>query len=170
MTDFDEAARERSRAFDDLMRRNPECPSAPARSGYAFEDPDRFDRWARLRAENSAKADSEKAKPSPTLATDATGWAALDDRMANLIVESVGPAIDRLAERHNDLAEELDKEREARGRLEDRCRELLLEQSKAATTVAKLEVSIAHLELRLANGGDRRGSIIDAAPSLKSIN
>jgi hypothetical protein len=142
----------------------------PAPRAYGFEDPDRFERWARLRAENAARADAAKAKAEPRT-EPAPDWAALDDRMANFVVDAVGPVIDRLAGRHNELAGEIDKEREARTRLEDRCRELLLEQSKSATTIARLEVELARLELRLANGGDRRGgSVIDASPTLKSVN
>jgi hypothetical protein len=168
--DLDEAARERARQFDDLMRRNPECPSAPEReeSLSRFHDPDRFRRWAAQRAEAEAKekadaAKAQKPKPKPEPATD---W--LDDRMAAFVDASVGPAIEELS---NMVAAELDKEGAARAKLEDRVRELMLEQAKALTTIGKLEVAIAHLELRLANGGDRRGgSVIDASPSLKTIN
>jgi hypothetical protein len=78
--------------------------------------------------------------------------------------------IDKLVgEQLDQIAEQFDKESQARAKLEDRVRELMLEQAKAATTIAKLEVAVAQLELRLANG-DRRGLVVDANPPTKSLN
>jgi hypothetical protein len=138
----------------------------PTSRGYANLDPLRFERWAAQRAE-AAKADAEK-KPKPAPATD---WAAnerwFDEKMAAFVEASVGPAIEELS---NMIATELDKEGAVRAKLEDRVRELMLEQAKALSTIAKLEVTVGHLELRLANA-DRRGLVVDATPaSLKTIN
>jgi hypothetical protein len=131
----------------------------PTQCGYSALDPQRFERWAKQRAERD---EAVKSKPEPAPATD---WAGFDDRVANLIVESVGPAVDRLADRNNELTEEIERERDARVKLEDRVRELLLENAKALSNIARLEVAVAHLELRIANG--RGGaSVIDGTPSL----
>jgi hypothetical protein len=138
----------------------------PVQRGYAFDDPQRFERWARARAEEKAAAEA-KANPKPVAApyrnaAPATDW--LDEKMAAFVEASVGPAIEEISTM---IAGELDKESASRARLEDRVRELMLEQAKAATTIAKLEVSVGHLELRLANGDRRTGAIIDSTPSLK---
>jgi hypothetical protein len=169
MDEYEEQRTAAARKFDDLMRRNPERPSAPAQGGYDF-DPQRFERWRRLDAENAAKAKA-KAEPTPEpKPAPATDWAAnerwFDEKMSAFVEASVGPAIEEIA---NMVAAELDKESAARAKLEDRVRELMLEQAKAATTIAKLEVAFAHLELRLASG-DRRTGAIDADPLMKTIN
>jgi hypothetical protein len=162
--DIDEAACRRTV----LELRGQEASAEREESLSRFHDPQRFSRWEAQREEAKAKekAAAEKAqkpKPKPALAPD---W--FDDRMAAFVDASVGPAIEEIS---NMLAAELDKEGAARAKLEDRVRELMLENAKALTTIGKLEVAVAHLELRLANGGDRRGgSVIDASPSLKTIN
>jgi hypothetical protein len=146
--------------------------SAPARGRYAFDDPQRFERWAAQRAE-AAKADAEKAKSSERK-PQATDWDANERWFEDKMTAFIGPAfeqIDKLVgEQLDQIADQFGKERAARQKLEDRVRELMLEQAKAATTIGKLEVAIAHLELRLANGDRRGGGVIDASPSLKSIN
>jgi hypothetical protein len=168
MTDkLDEAARERAWKFDELMRRNPECPSAPEREEpiSKFLDPARFERWAAQRAEkDEAEKAAKRPEPKPELAPD---WGVLDERIAAVVEETVGPAIDRIVERVN---EEINHEHDALTKLEDRVRELLIENSKALSNIARLEVSIAHLELRIATADRRGGATIDASPSLKSIN
>jgi hypothetical protein len=155
--------------FEDLMRRNPERQSAPAPVRYSSDDDARkeFEAWQAANAERAKAAQ----KPKPERAEPAQDWAAnerwFDEKINAVIRDTVGEAIEEISTM---IAGELDKESAARARLEDRVRELMLEQAKAATTIAKFEVAVAHLELRLANGDRRGGGIIDANPTLKSIN
>jgi hypothetical protein len=135
----------------------------PASRRYEFDDLNQR-RFADWNADRAAKVAVAKANPEPKPAP-ASDWAAFDERIAAFVEAAVGPAIEEIS---NSVAAELDKEGAARAKLEDRVRELMLEQAKALSTIARLEVSLAHIELRLA---DRRGgAIIDANPSLKSIN
>jgi hypothetical protein len=165
--------------FEDLMRRNPERLSAAARGRFADDDDlarREFEVWQAAEAERAAKADAQKAKAErkPAQATD---WAAhegwLDEKMAGFVEESVGPAIEEIA---NMIAAELDKESAARSKLEDRLRELELKSGqlevaigKRDVTIARQDLAIAELERRLATG-DRRTGAIDAMPSMKTIN
>jgi hypothetical protein len=147
-----------------LMRRNPDRgPSAPARDRFADDDRAReeFKAWQAAEAERAEKA--AKPKPEPAAVID---WAANEEWFDNKIYEAVAPAIDRIAERTN---EALDQERDALTTLQDRVRELMLEQSKAAVTIARLEVAVAQLELRLVTG-DRRGGVIDLPNPIKVVN
>jgi hypothetical protein len=65
----------------------------PAQRGYAFDDPQRFERWAAQRAE-AAKADAEKAKPEhkPAPATD---WAANERWFEDKMSAFVGPDLSK---------------------------------------------------------------------------
>jgi hypothetical protein len=137
----------------------------PASRGYANLDPLRFERWARARAEEAAKADAEKAKSSERK-PQATDWDANERWFEDKMSAFIGPAfeqIDKLVgEQLDQIAEQFDKERQTRERLADRIRELEIRASQQ-------DVAIAELERRLASA-DRRGSVIDASPSLKTIN
>jgi hypothetical protein len=120
------------------------------------------------------KPPEPKPAPKPAPAMD---LAALDDRMADFVTRSVGPAIDRLAECVN---EALDDAHKAVEKISDRQREAEIAQGQASKrlearlellenrlelTAAKLEI----LELRTAN--DRKGATFDLPnPLMKTIN
>jgi hypothetical protein len=146
----------------------------PASRDYGFADPLRHERWGRLRAEESRKAEP---KPEPAAATER--W--FDEKIARaidaeheIVGEKVGDAIEEISTM---IAGELDKEAEARLGLEDRVRELEIraahqdvEIGKRDVTIARQDIAIAELERRLVNG-DRRGGVVDAIPSsMKTIN
>jgi hypothetical protein len=150
----------------------------PTQRSYGFHDPQRFARWAAQRAE-AAKADAAKANPEPKPAP-ATDWAAVDEKIGKaieaeheLVGEKVGDALEQIS---NMIAGELDKESAARAKLEDRVREIEIrsaqqdvEIGRRDVTLSRQAVEIAELERRIANG-DRRGGVVDATPSLKTIN
>ena len=165
MNDEDQAACRRTVL---AMRGQSSGEEPPARDRYALDDSNRRE-FAIWTATNAAKP---KAAPGTREGSfeikGAFDWVAFDERINAVILETVGPCIDRIAERTN---EALDQERDERATLQDRVRELMLEQAKAAVTVGRLEVALAQLELRLATGDRRDGTIVDAVPpSLKSVN
>jgi hypothetical protein len=143
----------------------------PTSRSYRFDDPTRFERWERLRAENSAKADAEKAKAEPKPAP-VTDWAAnerwFDEKIAAFVDASVGPAVDRIAEHISELHDELEKERDRIRELEIRASQQDIAIGKRDVAIERQNVAIAELQLRLANG--RTGAAIDVSPTLKTIN
>jgi hypothetical protein len=164
--DYDEAARERFRSFHEAVRRSIEGEIAaeqPARHGYAHARS--FDR--------PVAADAEKPKPGRIDTAPVTDWAEIDNRMGTFVLATVGPCVDKISERVDEL---LNHQRDALQTLKNQVRELEIRASqqdvaisKRDVAIARQDVAIAELQARLATG-DRRGGVIDPSPSMKTIN
>jgi hypothetical protein len=144
----------------------------PARGRYAFSDQMRFERWSAQRAEMAA---AEKPKPVDTNADASGRWEEwLDTRIAAAL-QADGQIGEVIAECLAEVFANANDEREAREALAGRICELEIRASqqdvaiaKRDVEIAKQDIAIAELQSRLATGG--KGGVIDAHPSMKSIN
>jgi hypothetical protein len=157
--------------LEDLMRRNPARPSAeeqPAQRRYAF--------LRSTKTEEPPKPKPEPSKPEPSHAWQA--WEAwLDGRIAASLQEDgrIGAVIaECLAQVLDDVHDEINNERNARVKFEDRCRELEIRVAQQEVALAKRDVdvarqdfAIAELQSRLATG---KSGVVDLPNNMKMIN